>query len=200
MTGIEGESGVFAEGEPVNRAELERYLGAVGEGVRIYRRARIVGAERLFIGDCSQIDDFVFVNCGLGVRIGRHVHVSVHASITGGGRCSLGDHCGIGAGVRLITGTENIHKGYTNPTAPAGQRFPDRGAIEVGAHALVFTNSVVFPGVEIGAGAVVAAGSLVHRSLDPWSVYAGNPLVKVGPRTLEGMNEPSGQSERDRVE
>ena len=47
---------------------------------------------------------------------------------------------------------------------------------------MVYTNSVVFPGVVIGAGAVVSAGGIVHRSLKPWTVYAGNPLVAVGKR------------------
>lgn len=197
MSLIESESGVFARGECVVRAELERCLGSVGEGVRIFSRARIVAAERMSIGAYSQIDDFVFINCGHGVRIGQRVHLSVHASITGGGRCLVGDHSGIGVGVRLITGTENIHKGYTNPTAPPAQRFPDRGEIEIGAHAVVFTNSVVFPGVAIGEGAVVAAGSVVHRNLDPWHIYAGNPLVKVGRRYVEGLHEPEPPGQND---
>jgi galactoside O-acetyltransferase len=44
-------------------------------------------------------------------------------------------------------------------------------------------NTVVLPGITIGEGAFVGAGSLVKSSLAPWGVYAGNPLrlVKMRP-------------------
>ena len=49
----------------------------------------------------------------------------------------------------------------------------------------MFTNTVVFPDVTIGEGAVVAAGSVVHRDLQSWGIYGGNPLVKIGVRPKE---------------
>ncbi len=36
-------------------------------------------------------------------------------------------------------------------------------------------NVIVLKGVEIGEGAVVAAGSIVTKSVPPWTVVAGNP-------------------------
>jgi len=54
---------------------------------------------------------------------------------------------------------------------------------------VVFTNAVVFPDVEIGEGAVVSAGGVVHHSLKPWGVYAGNPLVQVGVRDRDRILE-----------
>lgn len=36
-------------------------------------------------------------------------------------------------------------------------------------------NSVVLKGVRIGEGSVVAAGSVVTRDVEPWTVVAGNP-------------------------
>jgi galactoside O-acetyltransferase len=82
----------------------------------------------------------------------------------------------------LLTGSEEIAGGPTNPTVPAEFRRVRRARTAVGAHALVFTNSVVLPGVTVGEGAVVAAGSVVHRDLLPWGIYAGTPLVQVGVR------------------
>lgn len=135
------------------------------------------------LGAHSQIDEGVFIYAGDGVLIGEHVHFAFHSSISGGGTVQVGDFAGIGAGVRLISGSEDpMGPGLTNPTIPAALRSVRRGRVEVGAHALVFTNSVVLPDVIIGEGAVVAAGSVVHRSLKPWTVYAGSPLVAVGVR------------------
>jgi galactoside O-acetyltransferase len=97
------------------------------------------------------------------------------SSISGGGQCFIDDFVGVGAGVRLITGTEEIDgEGLTNPTIPSTFRSARRGQIKIEAHAVIFTNSIILPDVVIGQGVVVAAGSLVHHNLR-LGVYAGNP-------------------------
>lgn len=174
--------GEFAAGTLVPREILARVLRACGNEVKVYRGCRLVPPDRIAIGDRSQIDEFVRIYAGEGVTIGRHVHFAFLSSVSGGGTCEVGDFAGIAAGVRLLTGTEEIEGGLTNPTVPAEFRKVRRGRTVVGAHALVFTNSVVLPGVTIGEGAIVAAGSVVHRDLAPWGIYAGNPLVQVGVR------------------
>jgi putative colanic acid biosynthesis acetyltransferase WcaF len=40
----------------------------------------------------------------------------------------------------------------------------------------------VGPGVNVGEGAVLGLGSVATRDLEPWSVYAGVPAVKVKER------------------
>ena len=155
---------------------------------KIYRGCRLVGGDRIEIGDHSQIDEGVRIYAGQGVRIGLHVHLALACSISGGGTCVLGDFVGIGAGVRLLTGSDRPDgEGLTNPTIPATMRSVRRGGIKIGDHAVVFTNSVVFPDVIIGEGAVIAAGALVHRSICPWGIYAGNPLVQIGIRPKENI-------------
>jgi len=176
----------FALGGILPYKAFAQFLAACGPHTKIFRGCRLVGAERIELGDYSQIDEGVWIFAGEQVQIGSHVHMAFASSISGGGRCVLHDFVGIGAGVRLITGTDLIDGvGLTNPTIPDSFRSVHRGAIEVGAHAVVFTNSVVLPDVTIGEGAVIAAGSLVHRNLAPWGIYAGTPLVQVGIRPRE---------------
>lgn len=173
----------FRAGELMPEGDLRRHLAHCGAGARIYRGCRIVGGDRVRIGACSQIDEGVFLFAGEGLEIGRNVHVAFGASVSGGGTCVIGDFAGLGAGVRIITGSEDIGgEGLTNPTVPASMRKVNRGRVEIGPHAVVFTGSIVLPDVTIGEGAVVAAGSVVHRDLKPWGIYAGNPLVQVGVR------------------
>lgn len=163
-----------------------KWLLACGQGTKIFRGCRLAGAERIRVGSHSQIDEGVFIFAGQGVTIGNHVHLAFGSSISGGGECIIDDFAGIGAGVRLLTGSDSPGgEGLTNPTVPDAFRSVRRGKIEVGAHALVFTNAVIFPDVVLGEGCVVAAGSLVHRSLDPWRIYAGNPLVPIAVRPKE---------------
>lgn len=175
----------FAPGRLVPADVLQRVLRACGRDVKVYHGCRMVPPDRISLGDCSQVDEFVRIYAGEGVSIGHHVHFAFLSSVSGGGLCEVGDFAGIGAGVRILTGSEEIEGGLTNPTVPAELRRVRRARTVIGAHALVFTNSVVLPGVTVGEGAIVAAGSVVHRDLAPWGIYAGNPLVQVGVRDRE---------------
>ncbi|MBK9137242.1 MAG: acyltransferase [Verrucomicrobia bacterium] len=171
--------------------ELRRGLRHCGTGVKVFRGCRIFPPEQVSLGDFTQVDEGVWLLAGEGtIRIGRHVHLAFGSSVSGGGSCEIGDFAGIGAGVRLITGSEVADgSGLTNPTVPPDLRVVRRGAIRVGAHALVYTGAIVLPDVEIGEGAVVGAGCVVHRSLKPWAVYAGHPLIQVGVRPADRILE-----------
>jgi putative colanic acid biosynthesis acetyltransferase WcaF len=47
--------------------------------------------------------------------------------------------------------------------------------INIGSHAWIAARAIVLKGVTIGDGCVVGAGSVVTRSMPPWTVCAGNP-------------------------
>jgi acetyltransferase-like isoleucine patch superfamily enzyme len=47
--------------------------------------------------------------------------------------------------------------------------------VKVGNKAWIGLNVIILKGVEIGEGAVVAAGAVVTKSVPPWTIAAGNP-------------------------
>ncbi|MBK9578055.1 MAG: asparagine synthase (glutamine-hydrolyzing) [Fibrobacterota bacterium] len=55
--------------------------------------------------------------------------------------------------------------------------------VHIGDKAWIGFNSVILKGVTIGEGAVVAAGSVVTKDVEPWTLVAGNParFVKKAP-------------------
>jgi putative colanic acid biosynthesis acetyltransferase WcaF len=55
-------------------------------------------------------------------------------------------------------------------------------AMNIGAYAWVCARASVAPGVTVGDGAVLGLGSVATRNLEPWTVYAGTPAVKVKDR------------------
>ncbi len=57
--------------------------------------------------------------------------------------------------------------------------------LRIGANAWVAGWAIVLPGVTIGEGAVVAAGSVVTRDVDPWTVVGGNPAKFIKKRELK---------------
>ena len=57
-------------------------------------------------------------------------------------------------------------------------------AIKIGNHSWIGMHSIVLKGVQIGEGAIVAAGSVVTRDVPAWTAVAGNPArpIKELPR------------------
>lgn len=87
---------------------------------------------------------------------------------------TIGNHCQITSGVRLF-----IHGGGN----VARDKYPDFdvfGKIVIGDWVYIGSGSLIMPGVTIGDNVLVAAGSVVTRSVPPRTIVAGNPARVVG--------------------
>lgn len=54
------------------------------------------------------------------------------------------------------------------------------GDVVIGDEVMIGANCTILPGVVIGDGAVVAAGSVVHKDVAPGAFVGGNPLRELG--------------------
>lgn len=141
---------------------------------KIYDGAKIINRDKLTIGYQSQIDDFVFFNCGEESIIGGFVHIASFCSIIGGGKLYMDHFSGLSAGCRIVTGSDDFSGGgLTNPTVPARYTNVTKSTVTIGRHAILGTNVTVFPGVTIGEGAAIGAGAVVRKNLEPWTIYVG---------------------------
>lgn len=65
-------------------------------------------------------------------------------------------------------------------------RFETRGApVVIGDNVFVFSNVLVMPGVTIGEGAIILAGSVVTKDVEPWTIVGGNPARKIRERNRD---------------
>lgn len=166
--------------------------------VKIWPRAVLVDPQSIRFGRPVIIDDFVFIGRHLRAVIGNYVHIASHTSIAGGGEFWIADFAGLSSGVRIITGSEDfLGGGLTNPTIPEEFRAVTRDKVTIHSHAIVGANCVVFPGVSIGEGAAVGAGSIVTKDLEPWGVYAGSPARRVKERPKDRILELERQLYRE---
>lgn len=90
---------------------------------------------------------------------------------------SIGNHVTITSGVRFIT-----HDGGTVVFRhlPVYQKVIKYGRITIHDNCFIGTRALLLPNIEIGPNSVVAAGSVVTRTVPPNSVFGGNParLIK----------------------
>lgn len=50
------------------------------------------------------------------------------------------------------------------------------GPVVIGSEVMIGANSTILPGVTIGDGAIVSAGTLVHKDVQPGCFVGGNPM------------------------
>ncbi len=82
---------------------------------------------------------------------------------------TIGSNCALTKGVKIFThgGARVARRKYPN--------YDVFGMVEIGDYCYIGTNSLIMPGVKIGNGSMVAAGSVVTKSVPPNMVVGGNP-------------------------
>ena len=117
---------------------------------------------------------------GKGVFIGDHVVVDEnHAD-----HIILEDHVHIASGTRLLCHQRDLSNYCVGDDyAKLGYKL---GIIHMKKGSLVGMESFIMPGVTIGEGAIVGAGSLVTKDIPAWTVAAGRPakVVKEIPQRI----------------
>src|SRR6478609_3876194 len=149
------------------RTAMFRAAGVkIGAHSLIQGKMRLTGrgnpCELLTIGDGTLVTGGLHVDLGAPVRIGNMVR--------------------IGHDVSLLTINHAVGPSYLR----AGTSFFAEIVIEDGAW--LASRCTVLPGVTIGAGAIVAAGSVVTRNVPPQTLVAGVPARVV--RELAEDAEP----------
>ena len=118
------------------------------------------------------------------IRIGENVGINIQCHLDGAAEIFLEDNVRIGSRVTIITGTHDIEpnvlrRDLTKKTIPR--------PVTIGRGSWICANVLILPGVTIGEGCVVAAGSVVNRDLAANGLYAGVParLVRELPLSPE---------------
>lgn len=136
-----------------------------------------VGDDVLVDGKCS----FLFAT-----------RFSARPTLTIGDRTGIGHDCTFAVARRIEIGSDCRIAGgvwmFDSPGHPSEPEARRRGLppdpdqvkpITVGPNVWIGGSSIIFPGVCIGEGAVIAAGSVVIADVPPFTVVAGNPARRI---------------------
>jgi lipopolysaccharide O-acetyltransferase len=160
------------------------------QGLRIGPNSRIRGLAHMRIGSdfhagrglwldaITRYRDQIFspqINIGEGVRVSHWVHVAATHHI------DIGDNCLFGSGVLV---TDHTHGRYSRfhdspHTPPWARELDNDRSVVIGNNVFLGDGVVVLPDVEIGAGSVVGANSVVTKNIPPLVIAAGVPATPI---------------------
>lgn len=103
--------------------------------------------------------------------IGENSYVSEYCHIAQG--TSIGNYCSIAT--HAIIGAMPHHLDWLT-TFPVGQKAEARSIETRISHDVwIGANAIVLAGVKVGLGAVIGAGAVVTKDVEPYAIVAGNP-------------------------
>jgi acetyltransferase-like isoleucine patch superfamily enzyme/glycosyltransferase involved in cell wall biosynthesis len=164
-------------GRRAARGASELVLGMVGAvPSHLVRNAIYRHAFRMRVGPGSSVHRGLRAYRPSGISVGRNSTLGDHLFIDGRAGVTIGDNVTIG-------GSASVYTAEHDPQSPTFAVASAPVVIEDLCY--VASHAVVLPGVRIGRGAVVAAGAVVVRDVEPYSIVGGVPARVIGERTRE---------------
>jgi acetyltransferase-like isoleucine patch superfamily enzyme len=141
----------------------------------------------LVMGEGVHIADFTVIHVvndqgkdNSSLKIGDHSYIGEFNNIrAAGGEISIGKDCLISQHVSLVAANHSIAREMPIRLQPWDEK---KTSIFIGNDVWIGSHVVVLPGVSIGDGAVIGAGSVVTGDVEPYAVVVGNPARKIKER------------------
>lgn len=186
----------------ITRLYWAQRLRSIGARSILYRPILVAHPQHMTIGARTLIRDHARIEVvirpgvsrlpsltiGDNVNIEQGVHIICQGEVTIEDEVSITPYC-------VIVDTDHP---FDNPDLPPkiGSRLNTRDAsrVRIGRGTFIGTHSVILPGVDIGRGCVVGAGSIVTRSVPDYCLVSGAPahiVRRFDPVTRVWTAEPS---------
>ena len=130
------------------------------------------------IGTNNIIDNNLWVNNAENISLKSNIFIGRDVYLNAYDKIEIGDYCAIGAGCKFITAN---HKS-SDILIPINLQGYDKEPIKLIEDVWLGYNVIILPGVILGKGCIVAAGSVVTKSFDDYSVIAGVPAKLIRKR------------------
>ena len=168
---------------------IRKYFRSCSSKAQLCGFRRLIGTKYISIGSS---------------KIGKDVILTAYDKASGysftpeiiiGDNCNIGEFCHItaiqsiviGNGVltgRWVTITDNSHgqTTYEDLQLPPLKRKPfSKGKVTIEDNVWIGDKATILPGITIGYGAIIGAGSVVTKDVPPFAIVAGNPakIIKI---------------------
>lgn len=148
------------------------YFG--GTNLKIDRHLQIEGHNALKLGNDVTLygGSHYVANSRNPITIGSGSHVGRNSVLSGLGGISIGENCSISSGIYIFSITQDI---ASNPEGLINQNGVIKAQVTIGNDVWIGMGAKILPGVTIGDHAVVGAGAVVNKDVEPWQIVFGVP-------------------------
>jgi len=147
-------------------------LGACGINPVFRTNVRITNPKCLEIGDFCAFGDGTFLTAGGGIRIGNYVATGPDAKIW------------------------SVNHRFEDPAVPWMKQGYEHKPVVIEDDVWIGASAFIKPGVRIGRGAIISAGTVLSKSVPAFAIVAGNPGRVVGWRKPPDGAAASVEAER----
>lgn len=111
-----------------------------------------------------------------GISIGEDTIIGDHCFLDGRGQLKIGNHTDIASQVLIYNSEHDINdENFKAIIAP----------VEIGDYVFIGPRAIILPGVKISDGAIIAAGAVVTKDVEPFKIVGGVPAKEIGERRLK---------------
>ncbi|MBI1674394.1 glycosyltransferase [Shewanella sp. DW31] len=126
----------------------------------------------VLIGSRSSIHLNTFID-SVNVSLGNNSTIGRSTYLDGRGGLVIGDNVSISPRVNIITAQHHVNCEFFSNEIKR---------VKINDYVWIGTGAIILPGVELGRGAVVAAGAVVSKDVGEFNIVAGNPARLIGTR------------------
>lgn len=182
---------------------IRYWLSRRSDRHRLMTWHRTLRQQRVFVSGNIELlggrQDYTdLVTIGRGSHLERDLTLWLSADdganpqVTLGNRVYVGRNTYLGSFQLISIGSDTIIGAYSYIIS-ANHRFASRdlpirdqgfegSPVQIGADVWIGCHASILSGVQIGNGAIVAAGAVVNRSIPPMEIWGGVPARKIGDR------------------
>lgn len=141
---------------PLRNCYLLLFGVRIGSKTCLHRRCKFFHIGKMTVGRDSVINFGCYLDNRRGIYIGNNVGIAHNTKI------------------------------YTLGHDLEDPQFKTKGSpVRIKDNVFIFSNALIMPGVTVGEGAVILAGSVVTKDIDPWTIVGGNPARKIRNRKCD---------------
>lgn len=138
-----------------------------------FRKLFYRSAMQIDIADNVKILSGLWLDCRGQCRIGEGTVINQDCRLDNRGGIEIGDHVSISPCVHILTADHDL-----SSSDFAGRELP----VKIGSRSFIGSRAIILPGVTLGEGCGVGAGSVVTRDVEPGTIVAGVPAKVIGTR------------------
>lgn len=151
-------------------------------------RFDLTGGGQIIVRRATSIGDFAYLlACGGTIDIGAHCTIQLFCVLYGHGGLTIGNFVRIATQTVIVPSNHN----FDRLDIPISQQGYTAKGVTIEDDVWIGAGCKILDGVTIGQGSVIGAGSVVNRSIPPYSVAVGVParvIRKRGERGEEAMD------------